>query len=209
MPFVCNRRIRGFTLIELMVALGIATILVFLAVPSMSAFIKNQRLSSQANDLVADLNFARSEAIKRARPVRICKINTSDPLNCDTTGTNWSNGRIIFLDLNNNMAVDSGAGEEILRTRQELTPAGKNTLYGESGTAAEDGITFIASGLTTLASDPTATEVELKLCDDRDPPLSGGAGAVKYGRAIVIHPTGRVRVTEPAKDKANGALSCT
>lgn len=65
---------RGFTLIELMVAVAIATILTYLAVPAMGSFIAAQRLRVMATDLYMALQTARSEAVKRNVSV------TLDPL---------------------------------------------------------------------------------------------------------------------------------
>jgi type IV fimbrial biogenesis protein FimT len=53
---------RGFTLIELMIALGVMGILVAIAGPAMYDFILIQRLRSINSQLVTDLQFARSEA---------------------------------------------------------------------------------------------------------------------------------------------------
>lgn len=56
---------RGFTLIELIVAIAVAAILLTVAVPSMKNLIRNNRVTGQTNELVAMINFARSEAIRR------------------------------------------------------------------------------------------------------------------------------------------------
>ena len=63
----------GFTLVELMVTLGVLAILVTLATPSFTSVINSNRLSSQANELVADIQLARSEALRRNRTVRLCR----------------------------------------------------------------------------------------------------------------------------------------
>ena len=58
-----NRYEAGFTLVELIITLTIAGILVALAVPAMQTFVLDQRLTTQANDFIADLSLSRSEAI--------------------------------------------------------------------------------------------------------------------------------------------------
>ena len=49
-------RVRGFTLIELMVTLVVAGVLVVVAIPSLVSVIQNNRISSEANTLVAAFN---------------------------------------------------------------------------------------------------------------------------------------------------------
>ncbi len=55
----------GFTLIELLVTLAVLGIVMTLAAPSLSDFVKSNRLKTTAFDLLVSLNYARSEAIKR------------------------------------------------------------------------------------------------------------------------------------------------
>lgn len=61
----------GFTLIELLVTLSILAIVLALAVPSFNDFIDRGRLTSAADTLYADLQFARSEAIRNNQNVTV------------------------------------------------------------------------------------------------------------------------------------------
>jgi type IV fimbrial biogenesis protein FimT len=83
----------GFTMIELVVSLTIGAILVAVGVPSMSTFIKDQRLTSQANALVISLNFARSEAIKRDVAAGVSMCASSNGTTCNDA--NWALGWIV------------------------------------------------------------------------------------------------------------------
>lgn len=62
---------RGFTLLELMVALTVLAILLSVGVPSFATFTQNNRVTTQTNELVSALNLARSEAIRRGAPTTV------------------------------------------------------------------------------------------------------------------------------------------
>ena len=62
---------RGFTLLELMVAIAVLAILVTVGVPSFRDLIQNNRVTTQTNELVSALNFARTEAVKRGRNIEV------------------------------------------------------------------------------------------------------------------------------------------
>ncbi|MCK8044263.1 GspH/FimT family pseudopilin [Shewanella sp. 1CM18E] len=60
---------RGITLVEMIVVLAIIGILALVALPSFSAQIKNDRITSNANQLQSVVKFARSEAAKRDQQI--------------------------------------------------------------------------------------------------------------------------------------------
>jgi type IV fimbrial biogenesis protein FimT len=176
----------GFTLIELMVVIAIIAIGLGIAAPSVRNLTLNARMSAQANDLLADLALARTEAIKRN--VRVAMCSSSTGLAC-TGGTPlrpapWEVGRIVFVDTNQNGSRDDG--EEILRTAPEA-PIG-NTVGVEGDTAAGEARTlhYRASG----SMSPGGANVLFTLCDERT-----GAAAAGVGRRITINNTGRAVVT--------------
>jgi len=62
---------RGFTLLELMVTIAVLAILATVGVPSFRDLIQNNRVTTQTNELVSALSFARTEAVKRGRNVDV------------------------------------------------------------------------------------------------------------------------------------------
>lgn len=65
-------RLKGFSLLELMITLSVAAILVVIAVPSFTGLIRRSQVSSASNELLASLSYARTEAVNRGQLVSIC-----------------------------------------------------------------------------------------------------------------------------------------
>jgi type IV fimbrial biogenesis protein FimT len=177
----------GFTVIELVITVAIAAFFLTLAVPSLRTFIQNARVTTQTNDFIADLNFVRTEAVKRAANVTMCKSDdttVAEP-SCSTAGSDWAIGRIIFIDADLNGDRDSA--EELLRVREPLD--GNNTLTvndtSAGGTDAQDRIVYTGAGTTTIGAAQTAT---FNLCDER---------GASFGRAISVGFRGTVTLTKP------------
>lgn len=80
-------RARGFTLVELMITLTVATILLVIAVPSFSYIINSNRLTTTANALIGSLNTARMAAIQRNAPVQFCSNSATSNTTADNLGT--------------------------------------------------------------------------------------------------------------------------
>lgn len=168
-PFICQKKpivekykvTNGFTLFELIITITIAAILMALALPAMRSFVLDQRLTTQANDFIADLNYARSEAVRRGTSVTICRQGgTITSPSCNSAAP-WGGGRIVFVDGvgNGNGTID--AGDTILRVRESLD--GNNTMDVVGGVALGN-IVIANTGLTTMT---TGQEAALRICDTR------------------------------------------
>ncbi|MBK9364236.1 MAG: GspH/FimT family pseudopilin [Rubrivivax sp.] len=83
-------RCRGFTLIELMVVVGLVVVLIALAAPSARRMIDVQRVNSINAQLVTDLQFARAEAATRNANVRLT-FGSDAARSCYTLYTYTSN----------------------------------------------------------------------------------------------------------------------
>jgi type IV fimbrial biogenesis protein FimT len=94
----------GFTVIELLVTISVASILLAVAVPAFTQLAVNARLTTQANDVVAALNLARSEAIKRNTSVSFCRVGSESAVTCASSTRAWTN-----------WIVTTGTGGNVLR----------------------------------------------------------------------------------------------
>jgi type IV fimbrial biogenesis protein FimT len=64
-------RQRGLTLIEVVVVVAVTVIVGATAAPSLANLIDGRRLDAAANQLAADIQFVRSEAVARNHPIRL------------------------------------------------------------------------------------------------------------------------------------------
>jgi len=78
---------QGFTLIELMVTIAVMAIIAMMAAPSFGNLIQKQNLNRSTQELIGQLNNARSKAVLERREVRV-QLNS---LAADTpTQLNWA-----------------------------------------------------------------------------------------------------------------------
>ncbi|MBA2408604.1 MAG: GspH/FimT family pseudopilin [Gammaproteobacteria bacterium] len=159
----------GFTLVELVVALAVAAILLTIAIPSFQTLIQSNRMAANANEFIAALNLARSEAIKRGVAVTLCKDGGS--ASACNNAANWEAGWIVFSDLNGDGVVD--AGDEVLRVYPALDSG--YTFNGNNNVTNR--VTYNRRGMGTNGT--------LVMCDDR--------GFGEHARAIGIARTGRAQ----------------
>ncbi|KAF0193009.1 MAG: type IV fimbrial bioproteinis protein FimT [Gammaproteobacteria bacterium] len=129
----------GFTLIELMVAVALGIILMTMAVPSFYSTIQNNRAATRANEFLADLYFARSEAIKQARTATICR--STNGTSCTGSGSAWEAGWIVWVDSDGDGSM--AASGELMRVHETLSNA---TLTGKIGGADVASVQYLGSG---------------------------------------------------------------
>ena len=104
------RRMHGLTLVELIVALAVVAIVTALGVPSMKGVMEDYRSRSTMSNLVADLNLARVEAIKRNRSIVLCPRDAQKKSPCDSAA-GWNNGWVVCY-MDDTGACETGTPED-------------------------------------------------------------------------------------------------
>lgn len=164
----------GTTMVELLTTLAIVAVLATLAAPSFHTIQLNSRRTAVVNGFLHSLFLARSEAIKRAQIVSVCR--SSDGRNCDPSAGDWSAGWIVFVNRDRDEPPERDAAEQLI-TSSGGWPGGS-----------------ITSNRRAYSFRPTTQGVvngTIVFCDAR-----GSA----HARAIIISHTGRPRVAQRGSD---------
>lgn len=186
-----GRKSSGFTLLELMVVVAIVAIMSTLAAPSFLRLIQSNTMSSAANSFLADMRYARSQAIKMGRSVVMCRSNAPEAPspNCDsdsgTGGAGWVSGWIIFLDTSHD--ADKQADELLLRVGSPIT--GIDSIL-EDDPDASTPFEFTATG--RLLNPSSAVSLH----------FGGDAYPSDAQRVLCVNPGGHTDIA------GNGAASC-
>ena len=162
---------RGFTLLELLMTLAIATALVVAGVPAYRTFIQNLELRSATERLASDLYYARHAAVNQGERVAVCP---GVPDRGCSGSPAWEDGWLVFNDENGDRRWQPG--EPVLRVSPLLRG------IRARGSASRPEISFFANG-TAPGSNAT-----IRLCD--------GRGA-RFGRQVRVSLTGRIRTVPP------------
>lgn len=195
MNIVTRSRARGFTLVELMVAIALFALLFTFAYPSYTSFIQNAQIRTAAESIVNGLQLARAEAIRRNVNAQFQLLNTANGATI-TGGTDWS------------VAAATAAApttfNKSIQTRLENSPTSNARVSvanatggtpGAPGTGLPVAIQF--TGMGRLNSTTAVRQID----------ITGASGARRL--AIVLAPGGDVRLCDPLLSLATNPQGCS
>lgn len=193
----------GFTLVELLIAMVMVSVMLALAAPTFENTLRSNRQSTSLNNVVGMLALARGEAVTRTVPVSAC--STADPYAAGgptCRGTNvWDDGWLIFAD--DGAGAGGVARNGQIEGSEVLIRLGDGASTGVSIRSFNfprvSAVTFEATGLSTGRG-------TMVICDQR-----GASGA----SAIVVNLSGQARLSRDnlagdgiVEDDANNAVGC-
>ena len=166
---------RGFTLLELLVVIGVATILLTVAVPGFSELIEDNRRAALLNEFVTSLQLARVGAVMDGHEVTLCK--SADGAHCAPKGARWDDGWIVFANLDGDDPAVVDPGEQVLIAH----PGVRSPLH-----VAANREYFSFRPYSHYSVNGTVT-----FCDDR---------GSDHAMAVIISAMGRPRVSHTQAD---------
>ncbi|MDX1405812.1 MAG: GspH/FimT family pseudopilin [Woeseiaceae bacterium] len=175
---------KGYSLIELMTTIAVASVLITVALPGMQSFRLNSNMTGNLNELISGIHLARNTAITTNTRVTLCASSSGD--NCEAV--DWAEGWIAFVDRDSDQVVD--ANETVLRTGSEAEGVTISSgqypaflMYRPNGRAMKNFVSENSGRFT--------------FCDKR---------GAEYAKAIIVDLSGRPRVAD--KDTPGVSLSC-
>lgn len=184
----------GVTIIEMMIALTIMALLIFLALPNMSTWLNNTQIRTAGETLLAGINLARTEALRNNTVVRFQMTTTLDSACAlSTTGTNW------VVSLANPAGACDAAPSNT--TAPQIIQKKSGSEGAQRAEVSADGSTIYFNGLGRLASPGGAANITViniansagGVCQHVD----AANGTMRCLR-ITISTGGQVKMCDPA-----------
>jgi len=167
-------RPRGVTLIELLVTLSVAAILLTLGIAGFRSLIANARMTNAANSLIAHLQLARSEAVKRNVRVKLCPSEDGQRCLANLPAL-WHRGYIV--------AVVDDAGTLVPPVLRHVDADEMRGVTVSSGSIG--GFIYLPDGTAQVVGSPSGTNWAVKICDPGDNERIRQVAVNSVGRAYV------------------------
>jgi prepilin-type N-terminal cleavage/methylation domain-containing protein len=186
-PF-CSFLVKGFTLVELLIAISILGIVTMVAAPSLSEFVVESRADGEIITLQRLVLTARNTAINTGQNVTLC------PLSSNECTSNWQNELSVFTNTGDNEKYDS-ASEQLVKTRDKVASGDKVKF--------SDGKALIFSPTGRLISGQNTTFI---YCPGGHPDLARGIDISMSGRTYITQDTDN---DDKDEDRSGNELSCS
>jgi type IV fimbrial biogenesis protein FimT len=167
--------VRGFTLLELLVVVGISGILLGVGLPAMGALIERNQFKAEVSAVHRAVELSRSMAVYRGEAISLCPLD-----NLGNCSDQWSNSLSIFADTDRSGSLDEN--EVIIKVLPALSGDSSNLMRDFNRSSA---VMFYPSG-SAFGRNGT-----MKICLRSTPNLSA---------TIIISGSGRIRMGKDRDD---------
>jgi type IV fimbrial biogenesis protein FimT len=198
-------RARGFTLIELLVTVVVLGIVLMLGLPNIAAWLQNTHIRNSAEAMIAGLQFARAEALRRNRQVRFSLVDTLDATcSVAATGRNWV---VSIADPTSKCNADASETTDpfILQKRNSQEGSQNAVVNSTTPSVTFTGLGNVSAGILSSAAGAMQISISNPL---------GGACKTPAGNEpmrcllVVVGASGSVRMCDPAVTDATDPRRC-
>lgn len=197
-------RMRGISLIELMITVTILAVLVVLGLPSFQTWLQNTQIRNAAESISAGIQRARMEAVRRNQNVRFTLVTLTDAKTMDNSCAASAAGGSWVISLDDPASNCAAAASDASAPRiVDKRAAGDASLSAAVSAVAEDGATaastliFNGFGRVTAAGQIARVDVG-----------STASGSYRTLR-VEVSAGGAVRVCDPGVSDSADPRKCS
>lgn len=206
------RHWRGFTLLELVIVLAIASVLMALAMPTYRQWMARTKIRVAAESMMSGLVYARNQALQRNAQVQFSMTDTlANGCALSNSGTNW----LVSMGTPAGQcgAAPSETADPRIMQKRAGGEGGTNAITISalnSSSAAANRLIFTGLGRALIANSSGAPMNPINTIDFSYPAFGNcvkDSGPVRCLR-IVVTPAGEARICDPSVTATNDPRYC-
>jgi len=190
--------------------MAIIAVVVILAVPSFSGFVKNSRIENESQELYAALNQTRQLAISSGRRAFLCRSTDVTTWTCLTGAGNddWSDSKLIYTSGvgQNTGTPDANFANQAFQTIRTGLPAAEQrqilvSVIDEPPAALSVNADFEDNVVVFTSEGGILNDgiLVIAICDDRTDPED-------FGKYVEVNQTGRLNIRSTSAE--SGEINC-
>lgn len=202
----------GLSLLELMIAIAIGSILLMLGIPSFKSWIQNTQIRTATESILNGLQITRAEAVRRNTNVRFNLTDASGMVawnvSCEIVVPRQPNGYECPAGIQSRLGNEGGANARVgvsTTAHPSPIPAGYFNVSPGVGAGLPAGLTFDGLGrVPAKNADGSANSDDITWID-----VTNAQSATARRMVIVIRTGGQIRMCDPALALASNPQGCS
>ncbi|WP_221090492.1 pilus assembly FimT family protein [Deinococcus aquaedulcis] len=148
-PFTPDQSQQGFTLVELLITIGVLSILLGVAAMTLLPWLRAQQVRTDISELAADFNLYRTKTLSEGQVYRITLSTDRYVVERQLTKTTWATAET-YVFRRARLNLSSVATQYVFLTTGILEAAQNNVMSSNTTVVGSDGKTSVALRVTAL-----------------------------------------------------------